>query len=104
MMQPEIIVIPFVFGIPALTIFARMWFRHKEKMAAMRGATNPMLEGRLTRIEEAVETIAIEVERMGEGQRFVTKLLTDRNPPQLPAQQHAEGVKNPNPGRVTTPH
>jgi hypothetical protein len=57
-----------------------------------------MLETRLARIEEAVETIAIEVERMGEGQRFVTKLLTERAVQQLP------DAKHPNAGRVTTPH
>jgi hypothetical protein len=80
MVQPEVIVVPMVFGIPALVVFFRMWFRHKEKMAEMKGTAthNPMLEARLMRIEEAVETIAIEMERMGEGQRFVTKLLADR--------------------------
>ena len=36
--------------------------------------------GRLERIEQAVEAIAIEVERVSEGQRFVTKLLSDVKP------------------------
>ena len=35
-------------------------------------------EDRLARIEQAVEAIAIEVERISEGQRFTTKLLADR--------------------------
>jgi hypothetical protein len=35
-------------------------------------------EERLARIEQAVETIAIEVERVSEGQRFTTKLLAER--------------------------
>lgn len=52
--------------------------------------------GRLQRLEQAVDTIAIEVERLGEGQRFVTKLLVERDPqlhpPELP------------PRRVITPH
>lgn len=99
MVQPEVFIVPAVFGIPALVIFARMWFRHTEKMATLKGAPNPMLEARLARIEEAVDSIAIEVERMGEGQRFVTKLLTER-----PAQQLPEGPKNATAGRVTTPH
>ena len=34
---------------------------------------------RLERVEQAVETIAIEVERISEGQRFVTKLLAQPN-------------------------
>jgi hypothetical protein len=33
---------------------------------------------RLGRLEQAVDTIAIEVERISEGQRFVTKLLSER--------------------------
>ena len=48
---------------------------------------NPAEAGRLERIEQAVESIAIEVERVSEGQRFVTKLLseTSRTPLSLPA-------------------
>ena len=37
----------------------------------------PVDNTRLERIEQAVESIAIEVERVSEGQRFVTKLLSD---------------------------
>jgi hypothetical protein len=33
---------------------------------------------RLERIEQAIEAVAVEVERIGEGQRFVTQLLGDR--------------------------
>jgi hypothetical protein len=32
----------------------------------------------MTRLEQAVEAIALEVERISEGQRFTTKLLADR--------------------------
>jgi hypothetical protein len=32
---------------------------------------------RFTRLEQAVESVAIEVERISEGQRFVTRLMTD---------------------------
>lgn len=35
------------------------------------------LADRLTSIERSVEAVAIEVERLGEGQRFVTQLLAD---------------------------
>lgn len=35
-------------------------------------------EQRIARIEQAVESIAIEVERISEGQRFTTRLLADR--------------------------
>jgi hypothetical protein len=87
MVPSEIIVVPAVFAIPSIVILFRMWFRHKEKMASLTGApsSNPTLEARLARIEEAVDTIAVEMERMGEGQRFMTKLLAERAAAQLPA-------------------
>jgi hypothetical protein len=44
---------------------------------------------RLDRIEQAVDTIAIEVERVSEGQRFITKLMAERSPA---AQSTQEGA------------
>ena len=35
-------------------------------------------EDRMARLEQAGEAIALEVERISEGQRFTTKLLSDR--------------------------
>lgn len=35
-------------------------------------------EDRMARLEQAVEAIALEVERISEGQRFTTKLLAER--------------------------
>lgn len=41
--------------------------------------TTPSLpDTRLERMEQAIESIAIEVERISEAQRFTTKLLTER--------------------------
>jgi hypothetical protein len=48
------------------------------------------LTGRLERMEQAIDSIAVEVERISEGQRFTTKLLSDRPqgaPQQLPPRQ-----------------
>jgi hypothetical protein len=42
---------------------------------------------RLDRLEQAVDSIAIEVERISEGQRFVTKILADQ--PQIQASVNA---------------
>ena len=36
------------------------------------------LNERLARMEHAIDSIAVEVERISEGQRFTTKLLADR--------------------------
>ena len=43
------------------------------------------LSDRLTRLEALGETTALEVERIGEGQRFVTRLLTERAPDAISA-------------------
>ena len=50
------------------------------------GAPDPLLDQRLARIEQAVDAIAVEVERISEGQRFTTRLLSDRGAerPRLP--------------------
>ena len=37
---------------------------------------------RLERMEQAIDSIAVEVERISEGQRFTTKLLSERTAPQ----------------------
>lgn len=36
---------------------------------------------RLERMEQAIDSVAIEVERISEGQRFTTKLLSERHQP-----------------------
>jgi len=41
------------------------------------------LEDRLSRIEQAVEAISVEVERISEGQRFTTRLLSERQSEQV---------------------
>jgi hypothetical protein len=37
------------------------------------------ISDRLTRLDQAVDSIAVEVERIGEGQRFVTRVLAERD-------------------------
>ena len=43
------------------------------------------IDHRLLRIEQAVDAIAIEMERVAEGQRFATKVLADRAGATLPS-------------------
>jgi hypothetical protein len=47
------------------------------------GSTADTIAPRLDRLEQAVDAIAIEIERVAEGQRFVTKVMTER-PAQAP--------------------
>src|SRR5215207_2596187 len=56
-------------------------------------------EDRMARLEQAVEAIALEVERISEGQRFTTKLLAERA-----AAEQLRGVQPSEPPRRTTPH
>jgi hypothetical protein len=50
---------------------------------------------RLERIEQAVDAIAVEVERISEGQRFTTKLLSEntRGEQKLPAASEPSSVQ-----------
>lgn len=47
------------------------------------------LMDRLTRLDHAVDSIAVEVERIGEGQRFVTRVLAERPAEPIAIQQRA---------------
>lgn len=40
---------------------------------------SPQIDQRLERLEQGVDAIAIEIERVTEGQRFVTRLLSEQN-------------------------
>ena len=54
----------------------------KLRQSAPRSAEVPhpaMSEDRMARLEASVEAIAIEVERISEGQRFTTKLLSENS-------------------------
>ncbi len=42
----------------------------------------PEVTSRLERIEQAVDAVALEVERISEGQRFTTKLLSEGKGPE----------------------
>jgi hypothetical protein len=57
------------------------------------------LEGRLESIEQSMQAMAIEIERLGEGQRFTTKLLTERAAQNLIDPREREEYR-----RVDTPH
>jgi len=66
----------------------KTWLNHREKMKGLSMAGQGLVSSdeRLARVEHAVESIAIEMERIGEGQRYVTKLLNEpsRQVPQVP--------------------
>lgn len=57
------------------------------------------LDERIQRVERLMETMAIEIERIGEGQRFMTKVMAERA---LPTPSDSAAPRPP--GRVITPH
>jgi hypothetical protein len=61
-------------GVPLVRALIRRWDRRDVAAAAMPSDT----AARLERIEQAVDAMSIEVERIAEGQRFVTRLMTDK--------------------------
>jgi hypothetical protein len=65
-------IVMIVLGLP----FVRSWARRMERRNEQ--GLPPEVSARLARIETAVESIAIEVERISESQRFLTKLQADR--------------------------
>jgi hypothetical protein len=55
---------------------------HRREGAKLeRDSPSPLSDARLARIEQAVEAIALEVERISEGQRFTTRLLSEQSRP-----------------------
>ncbi len=62
-------------GTPLARAFAR-----KLSSQATQSAVPAELQQRLQHMEQAIDSIAVEVERISEGQRFTTKLLAERHP------------------------
>ena len=73
MLLPAIVIT--ALGLPLVRVLARRLDRRDS-------ATPPSLgkiEQRLERLEAGIDAIAVEVERISEGQRFTAKLLAERS-------------------------
>jgi len=82
-MNPSEVLIPIVLfisvavtaiGVPLARAFAKRMER-----GPVQPSLPPDVTARLERMEQAIDSIAVEVERISEGQRFTTKLLAERN-------------------------
>ena len=64
------IAIVFVFVITGWML--KTWLTHREKMKGLSMTKDGLASSdeRLARVEQAVESIALEIERIGEGQRY----------------------------------
>lgn len=65
-------------ALPIAIAYARRIWRGKPKDAPAKAADDSAQ--RMERLEQGVDAIAIEIERVAEGQRFVTKILAERPP------------------------
>jgi hypothetical protein len=74
----------------SLGITRRLW-RGAPRRDAAQPQTSSADSQRLERLEQAVDAIAIEIERISEGQRFVTKVLSERPVRVASDGQHAAG-------------
>jgi hypothetical protein len=81
-------------GFPIAIAMARNIWRRGGRQAP--APASPESSQRMDRLEQAVDAIAIEIERISEGQRFVTRLLTEGSAPALSVgQKPAEPVRLP---------
>lgn len=75
----EVAIVAIIFGTTAGTVLSLA----KMKMRAMQQRSqvaDPAVDDRLYRIEQAVDAMALEIERMAESQRFTARLLSERLP------------------------
>lgn len=93
------IVIPVMFMLcvflPLSIAYARRLWRKADTVVA---AFPRELAERLTRMEQGMESTAVEVERIGEGQRFLTKLFTEGPGARLMGQGASESARLPGSG------
>jgi hypothetical protein len=88
-----------IFVLAPLAVGASRMMWKYAAASPVRSVIPPETAGRLERIEQAVEAIAIEVERVSEGQRFVTRLMSEGKA--VPALENTRMVPQPRGGRGT---
>ena len=79
----------FIVFLPLSIAYARRIWRKSAKVVA---EFPKELAERMARVEQAVDATALEVERIGEGQRFMTKLFTEGPGAQALRSQQAERI------------
>ena len=87
-----------MFGLFSTTIgFAALWIRARERATRAESLLEGMrLSGRGDSMSPALDAIAEEVERIGEGQRFITRIMSE-------GANRAEPTRQRTPGSIT-PH
>ena len=75
----EVAIVAIIFGTTAGTVLslAKMKMRTMQQRSQI---ADPTVDDRLYRIEQTVDAMALEIERMAESQRFTARLLSERLP------------------------
>lgn len=63
-----------VWGIVALVY---IYLAHRRRISGVATLSNTQSDSRMARIENAIESIAVEVERISEGQRYTSRMLSE---------------------------
>ena len=94
-----------IFATPAAIVLGIAWWSAKRELEIRRELGYQPLARQgtdTTRLEQAVDAMAIEVERITEGQRFMTRLLAERTAAErAPRERSAPQASEP---RIITPH
>jgi len=72
--QVAVVTVGSIAAFVAISLGAHRFYLRSKRLVGLAAPD----DGRLGRLEQAVDSIAVEVERISEGQRFTTRLLTDR--------------------------
>ena len=84
-MTPLDLVVPVLAIVATVALMTVGRFKRGSSAARSTPSTNDdsfaRLDERIARLEQAVDVIAVEMERVGESQRFLTRILAERQPP-----------------------
>jgi hypothetical protein len=64
---------------PIVVAMARLIWKRTSEPPRPRAIETDQVMRRLDQLQQTVEAMAIEVERISEGQRFVTRIMSDRD-------------------------
>ena len=73
----------FVVGLVTIKSFATIVEKLIDRTKPVQPRGLQQLSEKIDRVGQAVEAVALEVERIGESQRFLTRVLSDKAPEQI---------------------
>jgi hypothetical protein len=84
--DPDVILLLVGLGIVCSTVVAivSLVLKRRRTPDAALPADLQAIKDQLSRLEQAVDSIALETERISEGQRFTTRILSESGRPALP--------------------